>query len=155
MDDAKRIIEVLDDKWISLMMSLAWNVSSWSKDPSTKVGAVVVDDDRRVVSVGYNGFPRDVSEDGGRYENRAVKYKMVVHAECNAILAAGSARGCALFTTLYPCSWCARMIIQSGVVAVYYGDDPRQADPSAYDWDDDATYSKIMLQEAGVHVARV
>ena len=72
-------------KWDKRFLDLSQLISSWSKDPSTKVGAVVVDDDRRVISLGYNGFPRGVSDDE-RLDNRESKYKIVTHAEANALL---------------------------------------------------------------------
>ncbi|NCA14162.1 MAG: hypothetical protein EBS89_08535, partial [Proteobacteria bacterium] len=71
------------DRWF---LGLAHYVSTASKDPSTKVGAVIVDAERRVVSVGYNGLPRGVEDSEERLHNREVKYKMIIHAERNAIL---------------------------------------------------------------------
>ena len=72
-------------RWDMRFLEMAQLVASWSKDPSTKVGATIVDDDRRVISVGYNGFPKGVA-DNKRLEDRDEKYKMIVHAERNALL---------------------------------------------------------------------
>lgn len=102
--------------WDIRFMELAHHVAAWSKDPSTKVGAVIVKPDKTIVSVGYNGFPRGVDDDPSRYDNRDMKYKFVVHAEANAILNANSpVKGCILYVTHQPCCECAKLIIQSGI----------------------------------------
>jgi len=72
--------------WHLRFLDLAKHISNWSKDPSTKVGAVIFDSDKRIISVGYNGFPKNISDDPEKYLNREIKYQMVVHAEINAIL---------------------------------------------------------------------
>ena len=77
-------------EWDLRFLELAKLVSTWSKDPSTKVGAVIIDDNRRVVSVGYNGFPKGVRDSEHRLGNREVKYNYMVHAERNAMLFANS-----------------------------------------------------------------
>ena len=109
--------------WDGKYIGLAAHVATWSKDPSTRVGAVVVSPANRVVGLGYNGFPVGVQDDAGRLEDRPTKYKFVVHAEANAILNSGVARldGCTLYTTLSPCCECAKLVIQSGVKRVVYG----------------------------------
>ena len=76
------------EKWDRRYLDIAKSVSQWSKDPSTKVGAVLVRDNR-IVSVGYNGFPEGVDDSEERYNNRELKYDLVVHAEVNAIISAG------------------------------------------------------------------
>ena len=103
-------------KWDYRFLEMGKLVSTWSKDPSTQVGAVIVDPSRRVVSLGYNGFPVGVSDDF-RLDNRKTKYKMVVHAECNALLYAWiDLTNCAMYTYPFmPCPKCAGMIIQSGI----------------------------------------
>jgi dCMP deaminase len=134
-------------KWDKRFLDLAQLVSSWSKDPSTKVGAVVVDDDRRVISLGYNGFPRGV-KDNGRLNDRESKYKIITHAEANALLfAAESLKGYSIYTYPFmPCSKCAGLIIQAGVrrVVSYASSNKR--------WSDDFRISRDMLCEAGVQV---
>lgn len=106
-------------KWDRRFMDLAELVASWSKDPSTKVGCVIVNDLRQVISLGYNGFPRGVDDDLRRYENRENKYLMVQHAEANAMHnAIQSPRGCTAYVTAHPCSQCAGALIQCGVKRV-------------------------------------
>lgn len=139
---------MIDSKWQDRLIQLAQLVASWSKDPSTQVGAVVFDAQRRIVGLGYNGFPRGVDDDPARYEDKLVKRKIVVHAESNAILNANkSVRECGLLVTRYPCTECAKLIIQSGITDVYA--------PSASVrgfWSDDARFSSSMLTEARVEI---
>ena len=107
--------------WIHRFLRLASHIASWSKDPSTQVGAVIVHPVTRVIlGLGYNGFPRSVEDHPDRLNNRPVKYSMIVHAEVNAILnASTSVRGAFLFLTYPPCNECAKLIIQSGIERVY------------------------------------
>lgn len=105
--------------WQSKYLGLAQHISTWSKDPSTKVGAVVVNKDQQILSIGYNGFPRGI-EDDHRLNNRDEKYKLVVHAEMNAIYNAThngvSLNNSVLYVHGLPvCSDCANGIIQSGI----------------------------------------
>lgn len=102
--------------WDARFLTLAQHIATWSKDPSTQVGCVLVDDHRRVVGMGYNGFPRGVSDDPERYEHRPIKYLMVQHAEANAILnAVDKTAGTTAYVTHHPCSNCAGLLIQAGV----------------------------------------
>ncbi len=107
-------------KWDWRFIEAAKFFAQWSKDPSTKVGAVIVDRDRRIVSVGYNGFPKGCSDAPELYADREVKYRRVVHAERNALLfACRSVKGCTAFTWPFaPCSACAAMLIQAGITRV-------------------------------------
>jgi len=75
----------MTNKWDQRFISLAREISTWSKDPSTKIGAVIVNDDRRILATGYNGFPKGIEDTAERYENKEVKYETVIHAEMNAI----------------------------------------------------------------------
>ena len=107
--------------WHRRFIDLAMHVAQWSKDPSTKVGAVIVDERYKVISLGYNGFPRWVDDLEERYNDRPTKYQFVVHAELNAILnATVPLDGMTLYTTLSPCHECAKAIIQSGIIEVVY-----------------------------------
>lgn len=108
------------EKWDKRFIDLAEHVSTWSKDPSTKVGAVIVDANRRIVSVGYNGFPANVYDFPERYENREIKYEMIVHGEINAILFANrDLHGCTLYTWPFqPCARCASIVVQKGISRV-------------------------------------
>lgn len=104
------------EKWDLRFLEMARLVASWSKDPSTCVGAVLVRPDRTVASVGYNGFPRGVSDSPELYENREEKYARVIHAEENAILNAKEpTRGYTLYVSTEPCDGCTARTIQSGV----------------------------------------
>lgn len=107
----------VSDKWDRRFVDLARYVASWSKDPSTKTGAVIVDDYNRIVSVGYNGFPRGIRDDEERLSNRDVKLSLMVHCEINAIIfAGGRALGGTLYTwPLASCDRCAAVVIQAGV----------------------------------------
>lgn len=110
-------------KWNKRFFDMATLVASWSKDPSTKVGCVIVRPDRTIASVGYNGFPRGVNDDPEIYENRPEKYLRIVHAEANAILSAKEPlHGYTLYVTpLHPCANCAGLIIQAGIKNVLFG----------------------------------
>jgi len=106
--------------WDIRFLELARLVGSWSKDPTTQVGAVIVDNNHRVVSLGYNGFPRGVQDREHRLEDREMKLHMTVHAEQNAILfAQKDLHKCSIY--IWPiqcCAQCAAMIIQSGIKRV-------------------------------------
>jgi len=134
--------------WNKWFLGLAEYVSTASKDPSTKVGAVIVDDERRVVSLGYNGLPRGVDDTEERLNNRDLKYRIIVHAERNSLLfARGSVKGCTIYTyPMMPCAVCASMIIQSGIKRVVA---PRSDNPR---WQSDIQLSMQLFGEAGVEV---
>jgi dCMP deaminase len=139
--------------WDMRFMGLAEHIAQWSKDPSTKVGAVIVDSERRVLGHGYNGFPRGIADSADRLLAREVKYKMVVHAEANAVLNAGvPLRGSILYTwPLPPCADCAKLIIQAGIVAVRF---PEWI-PVPDNWRESWAWASAMLEEAGVNVRAV
>lgn len=133
-------------KWDERYLGLAQYISTWSQDPSTKVGAVIVDKDNRPVSFGFNGLPKGVIDSPERLNNRDVKYKMIVHAERNALLfAKTNLDECTLYTwPLQPCAACTAMIIQSGIkrVVSQYQNNER--------WLADFALSMEMFSEAGV-----
>jgi len=106
-----------DTTWDLRFLNLAQYVSTWSKDPSTKMGAVVVDPKRRIVGVGYNGFPRGIEDSHERLTERKVKYALTVHCEMNAILNSNkSVEGCTLYTWPFgSCERCAIHVIQVGI----------------------------------------
>lgn len=107
------------DKWDKRFMGVAELVASWSKDPSSKVGCVLVDEDRHIISTGYNGFPRGVCDHEERYNERETKYLLVQHAEANAITqAVASTKGATAYVTHPPCSTCFGLLINSGVTRV-------------------------------------
>jgi dCMP deaminase len=148
---------MFNKKWVDRFMDLSRTISHWSKDPSTKVGAVIVDDKKRIIGVGYNGFPRGVDDDEERYADRQTKYKMVSHAERNALDNCPiSAEGTTMFVTLMPCSDCAKSIIQRGIKRVIVAPMLIQNDLAEnYNWDTDIYNWKItqlMFKEAGVEL---
>ena len=136
------------NKWDSRFFEMAKVVASWSKDPSTQVGAVIVDDKNRLLSIGYNGFPRGIDDSSERYEDRELKYKIVVHAEENAILnATTSLEGSTLYLTpLACCSNCVSRILQAGIKCVKILENAEKMK------DRDYSLSFEMLREAGVEV---
>ena len=105
------------NRWDHRFLDLARFIARWSKDPSTKVGCVIVDDMKRIVSTGFNGLASGVEDTIERLENRDIKYRMVVHAERNAIIDAkrNLAGMTAYVWPIMPCSECAAMIIQAGI----------------------------------------
>ena len=111
--------------WEEYFMGVASLSALRSKDPSTQVGACIVNNDKRIVSIGYNGFPKGANDDifpwnreGGVLDT---KYAFVVHAEANAILnATTSIEGSTVYVTLFPCHECTKLIIQSGIKEIVY-----------------------------------
>lgn len=104
-------------------IALASEIAEWSKDPSTKVGAVVVGKKGQIVSQGYNGFPRGFDDSLKRFYDRPTKYKYIIHAEANAIYNAlyngASVENCTIYVHgLPPCLECAKAIVQSGIKRV-------------------------------------
>ena len=97
-------------KWDQRFLKLAEHISGWSKDPSTKVGCVVVGEDREIRSTGFNGFPRGIADDSDRLSDRDKKYPLICHAEENAIMHAAriglSLKGCTAYVTWPPCTRC-------------------------------------------------
>jgi len=139
------------DKWDHRFLALAEHISNWSKDPSTQVGAVITHTrSKRVVSMGFNGFPAGVEDTRERLDDRETKYEMVVHAEQNALMFAGDrAEGCTLYVhPLPPCARCAVMIIQAGIKRVVCD----QPDFDDERWGEAARIADAMLREAGLGV---
>lgn len=139
--------------WQEYFMGLAHLSALRSKDPNTQVGACIVDQDNKVVSIGYNGMPRGCNDsdmpwarDGGFLDT---KYAYVVHAELNAILnASRPVKDCTIYVSLFPCNECAKAIIQSGIKKIIYESDK-------YDGADNNVASKRMLNEAGVELVQL
>ena len=139
-------------KWHKRFLEIAEFISTWSKDPSTKVGAVIADKDNRIVSTGYNGFPKSVKDTLERYKNRDVKYKIILHAEENAIAyAKRDLTDCTLYISgLPPCAHCASLIIQSGIKRVVVR---KQQIPER--WEESMQLSKQILKEAKVKLIEI
>jgi len=130
-------------------MGLAHHVATASKDPSTKVGAVIFDDKRRLISAGYNGLPRGVHDTSERLHDRPTKYRMTQHAERNALaFAAAPTNGATMFITHPPCASCAGGIIQAGIRHVCYPAD--SVDAVLARWGEDLEAAEHMFNEAGV-----
>lgn len=132
--------------WDKRFLELAYHVAKWSKDPSTKVGCVVVGTDKRDVCIGYNGFPPGIADDD-RLEDRPTKYKLVRHAETNALsVARGRFKVETLYVTHPPCIRCTVEIVSQGVKRVVSGHPPEEFSERWVDTED----SKRMLAEAGI-----
>ena len=132
-------------KWDHRYLQVAHTIATWSKDPSTITGAVLVSPRNRIVAVGYNGFPVGVADDD-RLEDRAQKYEIIVHCEVNAIL---SAERSLIQHTLYTwpflsCSRCASIVIQAGITRVVA---PVNQIPR---WEENLRISRGLFDEAGV-----
>ena len=142
----------MSEKWDQRFLELAKHIAGWSKDPSTKVGCVVVGEDREIRSTGFNGFPRGIADDGERLHDREQKYPLICHAEENAIMHAAriglSLKGCVAYVTWPPCTRCARSLIQAGVTEVVYPHGCEVPERWAKDFD----MSNDMMAEAGVRV---
>lgn len=139
--------------WDEYFMGMAILSSLRSKDPSTKVGACIVDDENKVVSIGYNGMPRGCDESKlswNKGEDLDSKYLYVCHAEFNAILNTRNGavlKGCRLYVTLFPCNECAKAVIQSGIKEIIYLDDK-------YNGELFTRASRKMLELAGVKLTK-
>lgn len=143
------------DKWDRRFLDLAAHIATWSKDPSTKVGTVLVNEKKIIVGLGYNGFARGVEDTEERLNTRELKYKYVVHAEVNAILMAGEkAEGCTLY--VYPafmlppiCHDCCKTAIQAGVKEII-GYQPDESEERVKRWAESIQIARSMCEEAGV-----
>ena len=140
-------------KWDTRFMNLIDLVASWSKDPSTQVGAAIVDPKNRIVSLGFNGFPRGVSDESALLWDRDEKLRRTIHAEENALLfAARTVEGCTIFVTHPPCARCAAKIVQSGIARVVC----RRPDPQFVSrWDSDMVSTRTMFAEAGINFDQI
>jgi dCMP deaminase len=145
-------METIEAKWVARFTNLAEEISTWSKDPSSQVGAVIVRPDRTIASIGFNGFPRGVEDSPERIANRDTKLLYTIHAEMNAILSAKEPlKDYSLFVWPFqPCAHCAASIIQAGIKDVYC---PYNAHLDSYErWKDSFQAALQMFDEAGVRV---
>ncbi len=138
--------------WDEYFMGVALLAAMRSKDPSTQVGACIVDNQNVIISTGYNGFPIGCSDDDFSWEREGedTKYPFVVHAELNAILNAHgkSLENARIFVDLFPCNECAKAIIQSGIKEVIYLRDKYANTPAVI-------ASKRMLNASGVILTKL
>jgi dCMP deaminase len=135
--------------WYDYFMGFARHAASKSKDPSTQVGAVAVGPDGEIRATGYNGLPRGVEDKPERME-RPAKYLWTSHAEENLVAHAArvgvSLKGCTVYVTHYPCSRCARSLIQAGVAKIHVGDGKTSMPAEEFDT------ARVMFEESGVEV---
>lgn len=144
----------MTNNWKARFMDLAFFVAQWSKDPSTKVGSVIVRPDKTIASTGYNGFPRGVEDLEERYNDRPTKLLYTVHGETNAILSAKEPlHGYSLFVTGCPCNECAKNIIQSGITTVVFPKDNYFS--TSERWKDSVAATRTMFKEADVEVVEL
>jgi dCMP deaminase len=137
-------------RWHQRFLRVAREVASWSKDPSTQVGCVLVKE-KKVLSTGYNGFPKNISDDLNRLIDREQKYEITVHAEVNAVTSAAlhgvSTEGATAYVTFNPCSRCAAVLINAGITTVFSD----AAAPIPDRWLKNFITASKLLAEAGVH----
>ncbi|MCD8149610.1 MAG: dCMP deaminase family protein [Clostridiales bacterium] len=139
--------------WDEYFMAVAKLAGMRSKDPNSQVGSCIVSEDNKILSMGYNGFPRGCSDDEFPWAREGdegeTKYPYVVHSELNAILnyRGGNLDGAKLYVSLFPCNECAKAIIQSGIKTIVYAEDKYDGTPSVLS-------SKRMLDAAGVRYYR-
>lgn len=140
--------------WDEYFIGIAELSAMRSKDPNTQVGCCIVNENNRILSVGYNGFPSGCDDDEFPWEREAesmldTKYPFVCHAELNAILNSRvSLEGARLYVTLFPCNECAKAIIQSGIKEVIYVSDK-------YSESEATIASKKMLLSAGIKLRQI
>ena len=146
---------MINTKWDIRFMRLAKEISTWSKDPSSKIGAVIVNDERRILATGYNGFPRGIEDTEERLNDKEQKYPRIVHAELNALLGAlyngVSVKDATLYVYGLPvCADCTKSVIQSGIkrviISMYSLDNKKWSEQ----WD---RLSKPMFEEAQVSIS--
>lgn len=150
----------MSDKWDRHFLKMCLECSTMSKDPSTRVGAVIVGPDREIRSTGFNGFPRGIADTPERLNDRDTKLRLIVHAERNAILNAArigvSVKGCTLYLAATddsgltwggsPCTHCVIEVIQTGIVQVV----SYQQKDGFSKWHDDLALARTLLGEAGM-----
>ena len=141
--------QIISGKWQARFIDLAKEIASWSKDDSSRVGAVIVRPDRTICSVGFNGFPRGIKDSRDAIANRDTKLLRMVHAELNAILSAKEPlTGYSLFVWPFqPCAQCAAAIIQAGIANVYCPFNDHLAHER---WSESFKAALQMFDEAGV-----
>lgn len=138
-------------KWHKRYINLAKEIAQWAKDPSRKIGALIVGEKGQIISQGYNGFPRGIIDSKDRYEDRQTKYKYVVHAEANAIYNAihngANTNGATIYVTGLPiCHECAKAIIQTGISEVVMDTKPED------NWKESGYLAIEMFHEAGIKI---
>ena len=152
-------------RWHRHFIAIAQECAKMSKDPNTRVGAVIVGPDREIRSTGFNGLPRGIADTEDRLQDRDLKLKIIVHAEMNAILNAArfgvSLKGCTLYLAATdntgevwggpPCTRCTVEVIQSGISRIISF--PKKSIPSR--WHEDLLVANSLIQEAGISYLEV
>lgn len=139
-----------NEKWDRRFLKIAEEVSQWSKDPSTKCGAVIVRPDKTIASTGYNGFPQRCDDSEEIYADRELKYSRVVHSELNAIIFSREPlNGYTIYINRPFCDRCAAHIIQSGINRIVYVEDTSEF---ASRWKESTDRALQVCSEAGVEV---
>jgi dCMP deaminase len=137
---------IFKPKWIHYYLKLAVTVSEQSRDPSTKCGAILVNNNKDIVATGFNGFPERVEDNDEWLNDREFKYAAIIHAEMNAILRCPvPTRGLHMFMTAPPCSNCAKHIIAAGISSIYWLKPPVEF---AKRWEVELNRSKILYEVA-------
>jgi dCMP deaminase len=146
-------MDITNKKWAGRLLKMAKDVASWSKDESTKVGAVITTADGSPVSWGFNGMPMGIDDTVPARHERPYKYKWMAHAERNAMDLApkGDLSGCVMFVTFSPCSNCAQSIIQRKIRTLVV-DENFIAEKMPERWQEDMLVAQEMLLEAGVKI---
>lgn len=142
----------MNEKWDWRFMNIAKEISTWSKDPSSKIGAVIVNDEKRILSTGYNGFPKGIDDSEERLNDREQKYPLIIHAELNVLMNAlyngVSVRDATLYVYGLPvCGDCAKPVTQSGIKRVVIASDSEFPQKWKDQW---INNSKPMFAEAGI-----
>lgn len=142
------------NKWDFRFLELAKTVASWSKDPSTRCGSVIVDSNKRIISLGFNGFPAGMCDRKEDYEVREVKMTKVIHSEMNSLLfAKQSVEGCSIYVYPFlPCSNCSLHLIQAGIKKVVA---PKATEDQLSRWGESFKRTKAFSYECGVEVLEV
>ena len=135
--------------WDDYFLGLAKETSRKSRDPSTQVGAVITDAKNRIVSIGFNGLPRGIPDKRAYLHNRALKLKLILHAEMNALLfAQRDLADCTIYTwPLPPCAHCTSAILQAGITRIVA---PSPSPEHRERWGEDLALSGQMVREAGI-----
>ena len=149
--------------WDEYFMSIAKLSAMRSKDPSTQVGACIVSDDNRILSIGYNGAPNGFNDDVFPWERNGdmlnTKYAFVCHGEMNAILNYRGSRkeleGAKIYVDLFPCNECAKLIVQAGIKEVLYLSDKFKTKEGNLEETDSVKASKLMFKECGVNIRQL
>jgi dCMP deaminase len=139
----------MNNKWDSRFLELAKLVATWSKDPSTKTGAVIVRPDKTVLSIGFNGFPKNMKDNPEQYANREIKYSKIVHCEMNALIhARESVEGCTLYTWPFAsCDRCCVHMLQAGITRFVF---PKLPENLVERWKESTDKTKKYIKEARV-----